>query len=171
MARDRRNRNPRYARSVERAQMRKQIRRGLFKVSGRREIEPRARRPALEHSAEIERRFLRRDVGCAKPKLYLGCVMRRQLSRRVRSGLRHGRRVDRRSQRRFDLFPRERSRTQQLGPPAKTGDDRRLKAVAAWPSVKDEVDPAVEVRCDMRGGRRAHGAGSVGGWGGERDAS
>ena len=43
--------------------------------------------------------------------------------------------------------------------------------MATRPSIKDPVDPAVEIGDDVSGGRRAHGAGSVGRGGREGNAS
>ena len=42
--------------------------------------------------------------------------------------------------------------------------------MAAWARVEDEVDPAVEIGRDMRGGRRAHPARAIGRRSRERDA-
>ena len=146
------------------------MRRGLDEVSGRRKIEPRARGAASQRAAKIERGFVRRGVDSAESKLGLRRIVRRQLPGRIRRGSRQARRVDRRAERGFDRLPRYRARTQQLGPIRETGDDRRLETMAAWPSVEDPVDPAVEIGGDVSRGRRAHGAGSVGGGRREGDA-
>ena len=58
MLRDRRDGDPRRADAVQRAKIGKQMRRGLDKVCGRRKIDLRASRAALERAAEIERGFL-----------------------------------------------------------------------------------------------------------------
>ena len=146
--------------------------RRLDEVSGRRKIEsarlalrPQARR---RNRARLRppRRWPRRAE--ARPSAHNATPIAPAHSARFCAALGP---IDRRTKRGFHRLPRDRARTQQLGPAAETGDDRRFEAMAAWPSVEDPVDPAVEIGDDMSGGRRAYGAGSVGGGRRERDAS
>src|SRR5271154_2555344 len=137
------------------------MRRGLDEVAGRRKIEARTRGATFQRAAKIERGFVRRRVESAESKFSPGRVVRRQLPGRIRRGSRQACRIDRRAERGFDCLARYCARTEQLGPTRETRDDRRLEAMAAWPSVQDPVDPAVEIGGDVSGGRRAYGAGSV----------
>src|SRR5271154_2101923 len=107
------------------------MRRGLDQVSGRRKIKARAPGAAFHRAAKIERGFIRRGVDCAKSKLSLRRIMRRQLPGSTRRGSRPASLIDRRAERGFDGLARYCARTEQLGPPRETRDDRRLEAMAA----------------------------------------
>ena len=163
--RDRRDRDPLSARGVERAKIGKQMGRGLDEVPGRRKIESRAWPPALERAAEIERGFVRprrwpRRVE-AQPWAHSATPIARARSERVRAAPAASIGEPSADSIASRVIAPGRSN---WGRPPRQATIVELDAMAAWPSVKDPVDPAVEVGDDMSGGCRAHRAGSVGGW-------
>ena len=160
--------------SVKRAEVGKQVGRGLDQVAARRQVEnDRGMFGAGRHSgAEGEQGLAGIDAVHLQAKPRARCVMgfdHAGRDRRVRIERARRRVLKRFAEHRFDLLARQAAGPQQHGT-VETADDGGLDADRCRPAIDDEVDAAAEiVHHVLRGGRR-NVPGAVGGGRNDRPA-